>query len=60
MQLPSNKRTGLLVVAAVAVVAITAVTVVATTTRADRPPALLPPTPCGTSTGKGCGMTPTG
>jgi hypothetical protein len=52
MQLHSNKRTGFLV--AVAVVAITAATVVATTTRADKPPALLPPTPCGTSTGKGC------
>ena len=50
---PSNKRTGLLVAAAVAIVAITAATVVATT-RADKPPALLPPTPCGTSTGKGC------
>jgi hypothetical protein len=53
MQLPSNKRTGLLVAAAVAIVAITAATVVATT-RGGKPPALLPPTPCGTSTGKGC------
>jgi hypothetical protein len=53
MQLPSRKHTGLLVAAAVAVVAITAATVVAVT-RADRPPALLPPTACGTSTGKGC------
>jgi hypothetical protein len=53
MQLPSNKRTGLLVATAVAIVAITAATVVATT-RAGKPPALLPPTPCGTSTGKGC------
>ena len=53
MQLPSNKRTGFLVVAAVAVVAITAAAVVAAT-RADKPPVLLPPTPCGTSSGKGC------
>jgi len=53
MQLPSSKRTGLLVATAVAIVAITAAAVVATT-RAGRPPALLPPTPCGTSTGKGC------
>ena len=53
MQLPSKKRTGLFVAAAIAVVAITAAAVVAIT-RADKPPALLPPTPCGTSSGKGC------
>jgi hypothetical protein len=53
MQLSSNKRTGLSVAAAIAVVAITAAVAVATT-RADKPPALLPPTPCGTSNGKGC------
>ena len=53
MQLPSNKRTGFLVAVAVAVVAITAAAVVAAT-RADKPPVLLPPTPCGTSSGKGC------
>jgi hypothetical protein len=53
MQLPSKKRTGLAVAAAIVVVAITAVAVVATT-RAVKPPALLPLTACGTSTGKGC------
>jgi hypothetical protein len=53
MQPPSKQRTGLSVAAAIVVVAITAAAVVATT-RADKPPTLLPPTPCGTSTGKGC------
>jgi hypothetical protein len=53
MQLPWKKRTGLAVATAIAVVAITAAVVVATT-RPDRPPALLPPTPCGTVSGKGC------
>jgi len=53
MQPPSKQRTGLSVAAAIVVVAITAAVVVATT-RADKPPVLLPPTPCGTSTGKGC------
>jgi hypothetical protein len=52
MQPPSRKRTGLWIAAALAVVAVTAAAVV--TTRADRPPALLAPTPCGTSSGKGC------
>jgi hypothetical protein len=53
MQLPSKQRTVLAVAAAIVVVAITVAVVVATT-RADKPPVLLPPTPCGTSTGKGC------
>ena len=54
MQPPSKKqRTGFSVAAAVALVAVTAVAVVATT-RAGGPPAWLPPTPCGTSSGKGC------
>ena len=53
MQLSSNKRTGLSVAAAIAVVAIMAAVAVATT-RADKPPVLLPPTPRGTSNGKGC------
>jgi hypothetical protein len=53
MQPPSKQRTVLAVAAAIVVVAITAAVVVATT-RADKPPVLLPPTPCGTSTGKGC------
>ena len=53
MQLSSNKRTGLSVAAAIAVVAITVAVAVATT-RADKPPALPPHTPCGTSNGKGC------
>jgi hypothetical protein len=50
---PPSKRTGLSVAAAIALIAVTAVAVVATT-RAGRSPAWLPPTPCGTSSGKGC------
>jgi hypothetical protein len=51
MQLPWKNRTGLAVATAIAVVAITAAVVA---TRAAEPPALLPPTACGTASGKGC------